>query len=423
MYISRPFCLFLVLLSSAPLMGFAQIKFHCTVYLNTGESIKGYCNNFKEWMYNPAFISFSPESGSDTVMYYPNDCSGFVIDGYDEYKSYEITRTLNQVHIFNTSTEAALTQRTEQIRCFLRVLATAGEKQLLEYSDVVRPNYYITGKGGNSPAELLYYVYYGTNDQMVKLTTYKDQLEQFFANDIETNASMKHEIANLNYDEKSLTGLFKSINKSNGYAGVSKQERYPGELILFGGIALNNLKATETIDYVPQTKINYATPVSPVLSLGYMVYSQRSFGRNFLMPSITYSSSNSTGNITDGRNYYEQALTTQMLSLDLHAGRNLVQNDNLKWYATVFLSGGFFVKNRTESKHETYTFYDTIYTNKSINGTSNYFVFGTQTGLVFKKKFGIWAKYHTGIVLSSFKAYNYSLHQLQIGGELRFNKR
>lgn len=275
----------------------------------------------------------------------------------------------------------------------MRVVETTGEYTLLEYQNKARSNYYILQKGSAKPLELIYYVNHNSLDNLIKFTVYKEQLLQVLAGEIEKNSSLKSSIENAEYTEHDLSKIFHNLSNNTGNHTGQRETRYPAQFVLSGGVSVNNPFITGTDNPLyPESKMTLSKSVSPVAGIGFIVYSQRNFGRNFMMPLITYTNLQTSGSIKTGLDTLDQQLRAQALSLDLHIGRNIIQTENSKWYVSGFFSGGFFLENTKEL-----TINNASRRKETLKGRNGFFTLCLQTGNVFLNNIGIWARVQPGL--------------------------
>jgi hypothetical protein len=314
-----------------------------------GDTVKGMFLNYSEWSKNPSSVEFAPVGSLKPTMLTPQNCRQFVIEGYDEYVSFLGKRLVNPI-----SDKKVLDKKyrsdadePEEVATFLRLVTRTPGCQLYAFTDIKRTNFFYR-LPGDSLVELRYkkhyFVYYLIDmyDQEVKniitIPEYRKQLNNLFFETI---------------GKRKLSGILKTLPYTEEKLQMFIEQLFPPELakqkqksrssgwVLSAGASLNfmNVKAANS------SSTN--SPVSPLLSIAYMVPSSRNFGKQFLSPQLNLFRYKNTVETYDGTFKTVTTYQNDMVILgEVNGGLNVINRQRVRLYLSAGAGMMVIVNNR-----------------------------------------------------------------------------
>ncbi|HEY5463606.1 MAG TPA: hypothetical protein VIJ95_10155 [Hanamia sp.] len=293
---------------------------------NSGDTIHGKIDNYKEWAKNPQEVFFDENTGKNIILT-PLNCKSFSVDNSDTYISYSGTRIINSDDITNISGLKDSVKTTEHINAFLRKIYQYREFTLYKFIDSKRTNFFLSKN--DTLKELEYYQYADDDGHVYTDDGYKlyilSQLKDINA------ANKMDKINGLVYKEDALINFFANIFNDKVNATEKKRNKYPNEM--FAGVDVHGNFGT--IDYDNGTSYGFnghQTSLAPSVEIGMRLYSQRNFGKLFFQPSLAFSVLDNNFSQPNALGYKTHAT---LLSVKLGPGYTFVKKSNIRVYAAL----------------------------------------------------------------------------------------
>jgi hypothetical protein len=206
-----------------PVFSLAQSSYQPGVIVNLkGESVHGFIN-YAEWENNPKSISFKSGEDGQVVQFTANDIRYFSVNvGHlAEYQSYIGPMTTNSIDVANLPIGRDTSFTTDTV--FLKVLQNGSNVTLFSFVDNFKTRFFISEKPADEPKELIYRLYYNSNeengvDRTVYETSYKGQLYDAAVKAGKSSTPLKNYIKKAAYREADLVNIVSQIN------GISKTD-------------------------------------------------------------------------------------------------------------------------------------------------------------------------------------------------------
>lgn len=187
----------------------------------SGKIQSGYIN-YREWDNNPGSINFKNSlDDKNPVVYTPSTLRSFVITGLEKFSAYRVNISLNTIDFPNIPAAIDTASKTDTV--FLKQITTGSRLTLYSYTDKIKTRLYIQ-EGTETPTELLYQEYFGSNRQEIKYDkTYLRQLNGII-NKYPYNERVSNLLPKINYNKKDIENLVNDINgnktqKKTGFSG------------------------------------------------------------------------------------------------------------------------------------------------------------------------------------------------------------
>ena len=209
--------LFVVL--SLPFFSLAQNYQPGTVVNSKGDTLHGFIS-YSEGADNPKRISFKSDPSGAVVRLKVNDVKYFNVSvGYlAEYQRYEgpVSTDFTEINHLYIGRDTGF--RIDTV--FLKIVQRGKNLTLFSFTDDIKERFFIAKNPGDTPVELVYRIYYNSNeengrDRTVYENTFKKQLYQI-ANDSNTITTFLNNYINESeYRERNIVYI---VSKINGYS-------------------------------------------------------------------------------------------------------------------------------------------------------------------------------------------------------------
>lgn len=398
----------------------AQKKIFSGFYLTPGgEKVEGTFGNYQQWDINPSEVIFvSPTAGS-AISLTPSNCQGFLVDGYDEYLAYTGKRLVNMIGdaqtLINAGSETSADQPVE-ISTFLRLVRRTAACDLYIFKDKIRTNFFIKLPG--KPLTELRYKEFYSQGQIKEFPEYKQQLQGFFSGEI-NRQQLQGELTDLLYSEEAMLYFFGRLFPSE--KKMAKPNKQYDGWIMSAGVALNFLKIDGGGNTAVESRQSYNASAAPLFSVGYMLTSNRNFGKYFFYPQLkVFRYQHSVNTIDNGMKTTILFHSNLILLPELNGGVNIVNKNDVAFQLS--LGAGFMyffnnehIRNRYDiTNGELYfTAQDDLYkTGMSAN---------IAAGVLLKNKFLASVSYQIPATIGQFTYYApvYSCLMIRVGYKLR----
>jgi hypothetical protein len=312
---------------------------------NSGDTVKGTVNNYKQWDKNPATISF--HTNNNEVILNPLKCKEIVINQNDRYISYSGTRIINpeKVTNFSEGPENGIIKK-DTVSIFLRDIYHYKNYVLYKFFDRKRNNFYISKNGEVS--ELEYYESIIEN-RVGTYDGYKAILNEVLSG--EGIADLNEKLKKVTYDETELINFISGTLKDYVNSSEKKRNIYPKEYLIGTGAIAN----IASLNFSNSAFISDKTSISPFFEIGVRLYNQRKFGRPFFQSVISFIPIKSSFLNNVGMKY---DISLSLISAYLSSGYMFIKNDKLSVYGAAGL-GILIAANLKNEYQNTITNYGT----------------------------------------------------------------
>jgi hypothetical protein len=392
------------LLASAPAA--AQPTFNGYYIDNNGDTIAVTFPKYRQWKNSPAQIQVRSAGGRE-VLLTPGNAREVTIEGYDTYRSRHFTRLINpftNTNYYNLSPLDSI----EEVHGFLFFLAGSGGVSLYKYSDHKRENFFL--ETGDSLIELKHKIFLNENNsQIIEDNRFRQQLFTVLYKSGLIDAGENTRVERIEYKEDQLKALIKRSDVKK----ERKQERYPSDLVVLGGVAYNTFSVSSKSYSSNSTRADYNNTFSPVVGLAFFDYSQRGFGRNFLTLQLMYYSFKNTGNFTAGIGPQTVTYSANVFNLGVGIGHSFIHNQEFSAYAAIIPTMVYMPDNK-----EQYS-----YMPEQEKRTLLSYNFSLQAGLRLPGSLGVWARYHVlPIDVQRYVFFSNQHRTLQLGMDWKLKK-
>lgn len=392
---------------------FAQKTFSGSYITHEGEKVAVTFTNYRQWNHNPSQVKVQTAEGKDLTLT-PAGVRSFTVDGYDTYVSRRFTRLLNPIGDVSGYQQLPNRDSVETIEGFLLLLAEGAGVRLYKYSDRQRENFFVEK---DSLQELRYKIYTNEAGRLVHDADYREQLRVLFADRMAAGLKLGNAVGNLEYKEAPLR---KFVEQAVGVT-AKKKRKYPSEFMVLGGAAYNTFDvSSERYKSLGSVSADYGSQVTPVIGIGFIDYSQRNFARNFVSIQARYYSYKNSGTYTQYGEEKEVTFQSDVISLSLALGRNLIQAPQFSWYAAVASNGSYLPNSRGNYDYENSIIISSAPDKVSL--FSHNIVL--QSGVRMKNGIGLWLHYHLlPTEVYQLPQFHHEHRTLQFGAEWRFRKK
>lgn len=371
----------------------------------TGDTVRGNFPSYKQSETSPFQIDFVSANGNATLT--PANTKGFSITDFDTYESKHIRRMLNPIELTEGFNETDTTNRFDERDAFVRVVYNKGGVKVYEFKDLQRPNYYIQYKS-DTLTELENKVYL-KNNLLVEERKYRNQLNFLFLENIMQNKKLAIALEDLRYQPEELSTFLDKVQKIKVEGGTKTKKQF--DLLLITGLSMNSFEVTRRNYSFKPSMVDYPTTFAPVFGIGINMYSRRNLGKNIATAQLKFWNFKNGGGFSESADNYQFSFESKVATLAVGFGRNWVHTSNLSWYTTVAPEVTALIGSKTNGS----TMFMSPFKDKMLDLNVNF-----QTGIVIKRKFGVWASYNlAGFDTRAYLHYR-SIHQpLQLGVDWR----
>jgi hypothetical protein len=318
-----------------------QNKIFTGYYINMqGDTINGSFPGYSEWNKNPSKVEFINNGSTEEIVLTPKITSRFLVEGYDEYISYEGERLLNPIidhQLLNEKYTIEATDVKEQIVTFLRVLVQTPGGNLYMFHDSKRNNFFYQVPG--HPITELRFKRAMKENRITDYPEYREQLNKEFG-EIILQKNLSSTLKMLTYSEVKLSNFFKEMFPSA--TTIRKLQGEDGKWVVGAGIAAYSIDVDRGSVYYISSK-RFKNSFSPILYVGYLAPIARKFGKFFLFPKANFSSYKNISEMTNSTTTYQ---TNYLFTMQLGAGINIVNRDDFKFYIETDLGMLIHLGNR-----------------------------------------------------------------------------
>jgi hypothetical protein len=200
--------IYLALLLFFPSLIFAQSNYQPGVIVNIkGDTTHGFID-YKEWAQNSESIDFKTQLKSKPRQLGAKDIQYFGVDGYEYYRCYTVSITLNSMELDQLTSIPDTSTKTATV--FLKILQTGKNVTLFSYTDDIKERFYVSDKTNGQPAELVFLRYLNPDEGgVVNRKYYQGQLGVIAEN---YHLNLTGLVSHSNYDEVSLSKVIDKIN-------------------------------------------------------------------------------------------------------------------------------------------------------------------------------------------------------------------
>jgi hypothetical protein len=207
----------LIFLFFLPLFCLAQANYQPGVIVNLkGDTLHGFID-FREWDKEPTEIKFKSDTSAQPVEYTARQIQYFNVSvGYlAEYQRYGGRITMDETDINKLMIGRDTSYLIDTV--FFKIIQRGKNLTLFSFSDNVKTRYYISEKPGDVPQELVYRIYYYSQDESgYSRTKYENVYQyQLYSAAVKANVAterFKLDISRASYEENSILPIVSKIN-------------------------------------------------------------------------------------------------------------------------------------------------------------------------------------------------------------------
>lgn len=380
-------CLYILLFILIHFSAATQSNFTKGIIIsNKGDSINGMID-YRNWKYNPASINFVSETNEKTLL----DASaikGFIIPSAGEtYSSF-----LAELDMLPGDPDDAINNRFSDSpvlkkRIFLLQLVKHPAASLYLFADSRKEHLYYV-KRNEEPVELIHhYVYDESIKQVQEITTYKEQLVDFFA----ACSDIANAAQTVKFAKKSIMDLLLKYIQCTVPGTTVDIKRKDPDLLTFGIIAgaiFNKYRIDGTNTILVDD--NYSNTLSPLLGLSIDIGLSRNQHKWHIINEVVYKMHKTGSSFTRpyGSGYFRTNDVTLSLSyIQLNSIIRYVfqSNRSLSPFVNAGIGNGVIVAENKNTLHTTYSF-GTEENTKALDGPKKHeFSLLVGVGLVLNK--------------------------------------
>lgn len=231
-----------------------------------GDTLHG-AIDYKEWGQNPSKIQFKNSQTGMAEELSVKNTKAFSVTGLEYYQRFALPISQDEVEISKIAHQLDTTTVTDTV--FLKINATGKYITLYSYTDGTKSRFYVLAKGDALPQELIYHVYYNSDEaSTVKFVTrFRLQLQSLSQQYNASTPGLTTRIGEATYKEPDLVKIVQQINGSTSIQYSSKNASgvnwFAGIGVNFSNAALKNTSGTS----IQSTPIN-SSSVFPKISGG-----------------------------------------------------------------------------------------------------------------------------------------------------------
>ncbi|HTE02094.1 MAG TPA: hypothetical protein VK668_22555 [Mucilaginibacter sp.] len=405
-----------------PLFSLAQSNYKPGYVISLkGDTTHGYID-YRGWESNPNSINFKKTITDSKVQKLgTDDISYFSIGDLATYQKYSGRISMNP-----TDPSHVINGRDSSFKIgtvFLKLLQKGDKIILFEYTDDIKPRFYIAEKPGDTPYELEYKIYTNSESSSTAGKTVSENvyMRQLYNLAIKDNVLTDKLQVDIERTEYSSTGILELVTKINGKSATENSKHTKPNF--FAGVAL---QVTHT---VPTSALGEAgaqpyTSYLPAVSFGIDFPLTANSGRLILRLELSVAQSKYSSNY-DNKFSPKVNVTYSYNALAFAGSPQLIYNfyysDNFKFF------GGLGV-NLTGYSHSNVKYKDKDGNNVQ-TGADPYHSFASESipflikaGVKINKKYGIYASYLSNSPVSDDYVFRLNFSSIQFGVNYFFGK-
>ncbi|MCC9137003.1 hypothetical protein ACFSKU_05555 [Pontibacter silvestris] len=400
------------------------------VVTTAGDTLNGFID-YKEWVQNPASISFSPaEEGGAKQVFDATTASYFEINAMEAYQRYEGPVTMNPVKLEELNHTS--TTEVDTMTVFLKLREKGKNMNFLSYTDKLKTRYFVQENNGGEPVELYYRRYYSSASGHAQLMTQKIYIGQLVVLAAKYGVpGLKRAIEKADYKDYDLNDIVSLLNGSttSEIAAANKQIKNSR---FYAGIALSrNVAVIEGKHPMSNVDKNSAR-FSPRITAGVDIFVNRHVQKMLLRIEATAATASSTlakkeSFYSSGSTSYTYKVSQQSIGLGPQLIYNLYNKDNFKLY--VGLGAGIYYSHISDNtytrQHEnpsvSYEYKPTIY--------EDYFdikpfwvAYTLRSGIILNKKYELSAIYMPPATVTQYVNYALRFSAATLGVNYLFSR-
>lgn len=403
------------------------------IVTNAGDSIKGYID-YREWNRNPKSIDFKVSNESSVTQYTPSSIKQFSVIGFEHYNSFKGKITMGMVELSNLSIGIDSSYVIDTI--FLKTLAKGNHLTLYSYTDSRKSRLFVAD-GDIEPIELQRYVFLDLKqaNREVELNNYRQQLIKFALKYHPGNIDLINEIQRLSYHFKSVQKVVELIDSTSTIPSKFNKNGNNNVVRFFVGASVNatrlafssDIKAMGQEKNIFQSNTSYWSAM-PVIAGGVDVYFNKNVKKLLLRTELSLSLNRHNAifkqNTKNGLIPVPREDIFSFNQLSISVNPQLLYNVINREKTKLYVSGGVQL-NVAYYTNQFYTinwFYndhylgDVIGTSKTKLTTESLLFNATaKTGIIFLKKFDLFAAYSSPVIIVNDYQYTANLSSYKIG--------
>lgn len=391
---------FIILLLAIPLFSSAQSNYKPGYVVDLqNDTLHGFID-YRGWENNPKTFSFKKNlDDREPISYSTANAQAFGISGIEYYQKFIVKASMGQTNINRLSVDIDTSFRMDT--AFLKVIIAGRNVSLFSLTDKIKTRFYITDSRDNGIKELLYYVYYLTDDEVATqtLTPFRQQLTGLAVYYQPKNAKVISKINYAHYWQSDLTDIVTMINGDKNQQ--LKQKKIFGVRYSAGvAVRSSKLKLQGPDGAFPN---GTSKSTSPVITAGIDLLLNKNTGRvvfraEAAFTSNHYSTAEQPGNSTTSTSIDFRQYTT---SLTPQIFYNFYSTNKLK----IFLNAGLSFNFSSYNKYYFVQNFSEVSTIKT-EGIPSFSKFWTSSlvkaGLVICNKVEVYAGYSFGSSITQY---------------------
>lgn len=406
------FYILLLVIIYCPSITYAQSNYKPGLVVTLkGDTIHGFID-YKDWENNPVSINFKSSLSTQSRQYTPNEITYFKVSKSEAYQKYNGPISIDETNINRITRGRDTGFRTATV--FLKIEQDGKFITLYSYADDLKKRYFISEKTNNEPFELIYRVYFSTeqdNNQTINEQKYKGQLIYLSSKYKSNSDALQTTIENASYNHD----LVDVVSKINGSAKQDNGYSNPA-FSFYAGIS----SGITAVKAPTNTLYSYSNSYLPRISIGINAYTNPDVGTFIFRGEVGFfANTNKTffkqDFYGDGtKSFY--TLNQYTFSINPQILYNVYNTESFKFYldagASLNLSeyGAYTVNN---GKHGTTT-------DNSFHYDASWISIPVSAGIILNNKIGIFASYTIPAKITND---NFKFYSTQIGIDYIFGHR
>jgi hypothetical protein len=398
------------------------VAFHSQVYSQShdkdgyyidlkGDTVRGIFMNYHEPATSPSVLAFQAAHSSALINLTPDQCKRAAIDQSDHFISYQGKRLTNSTDYHDVQPDSG--DVFENISAFLTEIYNNGHYHLYQYIGAKRSNFYVSE--GDVLLQELSYKEFINNGNVVEWPGFRLQLEDFFRPILIKDPGRQNLIDNLTYTRSSLTDLFNKMGGEKNSSAV--KGKYPAKVFIGFGASSNSLKVTQASGFAGlfttmDDVASYPSQTTPLFEAGVKFFSQRNYGRLFVMIKADYYQFKHSAFFDDGGGYHTTTtFKASAFALPIGIGYRLINNPGFSFDLSVG-PAPLYLANSSETKDQPGVVPALVVKD---NGKDLNVGFFGEAAFVFFNKLSVFGGYYSPVSISNSQQYDVSHTSLRFG--------
>ena len=232
------------------------------VVFNNADTTRGFID-YKEWLTNPASVSFTTDKNKAGTRYTVAELNYFEVTGMVSYQRHTVRVSLSDDGLVNTSGKDT---STEIRTVFLKIVEEGNPLSLFSYKDDIKQRLYVLEKNHQTPVELLNSIYM-VDGELKEEKQYRSDLATWAVKYRAGDNLIGSQINSVGYYTNDIAGICRQINGSTRQAVKPAPTLHNGSafrVFVGGGINSGALRLEGNDRFAGKNSHSFYSPLADI---------------------------------------------------------------------------------------------------------------------------------------------------------------